>query len=166
MNARLGFAVATAIRPDVLIIDEVLAVGDTNFKLKSLKRMRSIANQGCAVILVSHSMTDIHNMASQVIWLNRGAIQKVGTPHGVITEYLGTGTWETPDIHWDDFEKAPGCDAVRLRRLAVLPEEGEEKITITTGGRIVVEFDCFEDGLSLDCTIEVLTEESIIVFHT
>ena len=166
MYIRLGFAVASTLQPDILIIDEVLAVGDADFRLKSSKRMRSLLNGNCAVILVSHNMTDIHNLASQVIWLDKGQIQKVGSPPDVISAYLGTGIWEVPDIRWDNLEKAPGCDAVKLRRLAVLPEEGEEKITIATGGRILVEFDCFEEGLNLDCTIEVATEEGVVVFHT
>jgi lipopolysaccharide transport system ATP-binding protein len=166
MYIRLGFAVASTLQPDILIIDEVLAVGDADFRLKSAKRMRSLLNGNCAVILVSHNMTDIHNLATQAIWLDKGKIQKVGSPHEVISAYLGTGVWEVPDIRWDNLEEAPGCSAVKLRRLAVLPVEGEEKITISTGGRVMVEFDCFEEGLSLDCTIEVATEEGVVVFHT
>lgn len=166
MYIRLGFAVASTLQPDLLIIDEILAVGDADFRLKSLKRMKSLLNRNCAVILVSHNMTDIHNLATRAVWLDKGEIKKTGSPQEVISTYLGTGTWVIPDIRWDSLDEAPGCNAVKLRRVAVLPEQGEEKITIATGGRVIVEFDCFEEGLNLDCTIEVSTEEGITVFHT
>lgn len=166
MYIRLGFAVASTIQPDVLIIDEVLAVGDADFRLKSAKRMRGVLDSGCAVILVSHNMTDIRNLASQVMWLDKGVVRQEGEPHKVIVEYLGTGHYESADIHWNELETAPGGKAVKLRRLGVLPRDDEKAITISTGGKFVIEFDCFEEGLDLDCTLEVHNDEGIIVFHT
>ncbi|MEB3188942.1 MAG: ABC transporter ATP-binding protein [Snowella sp.] len=166
MYVRLGFAVASMIKPDILIIDEVLAVGDTDFRLKSSKRMKSLLNSNCAVIVVSHNMTDIRNLATQAIWLDKGQVQKVGSPHEVISAYLGTGVWETSDIRWDSLEQAPGCEAVRLRRLAVLPPPGETCIQISSGFLFVCEFDCKETNLNLGFTLQVSTEEKVIVFHS
>ena len=164
MQARLGFAVATAIKPDILVVDEVLAVGDTDFRLKSLKRMQEISRSGTCIILVSHSMTDIHNMATSALWMNKGRAQSHGAPATVINQYLDSKISETNQIRWNE-ETAPGCKALRLCSAAVVPSEGDI-ITIKSGSVVNIEFDCYQENLNLDCTIEVLTEENIVVFHT
>jgi lipopolysaccharide transport system ATP-binding protein len=166
MYVRLGFAVASTIKPDILIIDEVLAVGDSDFKLKSSKRMHSVLDSGCAVILVSHNMTDVRNLASKVMWLDKGKVKKIDKPQQVIGDYLGTGHYEISEINWNAIEDAPGSNAVKLRRIGVLPKNGKTAISISTGGTCVIEFDCFEEGLKLDCTLEVINDEGVIVFHT
>jgi lipopolysaccharide transport system ATP-binding protein len=164
MQARLGFSVATAISPDILVVDEVLAVGDTDFKLKSLKRMQEISRSGTCVILVSHSMTDIHNMATSALWMSKGRALSLGAPATVINQYLDSKISETNEIRWDE-RTAPGCKALKLRAAAVVPREGDI-LTIKSGGVVNIEFVCYQEDLNLDCTIEVLTEENIVVFHT
>ena len=166
MSVRLGFAIATCIRPDVLIVDEVLAVGDAEFRLKCLKRMRNVLKDGCAVLLVSHSMTDIRNMASTTLWLQGGKCQAIGEPYKVVSEYLGTSCSDTAEIEWNDASTAPGGNSVSLRRVAVVPVDIDKPISISTGAKIQLVFDCHEIGLRLGFTLEVCTEEQIVVFHT
>jgi lipopolysaccharide transport system ATP-binding protein len=92
MQVRLGFAVATAIQPDILILDEVLAVGDTKFRQKSLNRIRSLLKR-CAVIFVSHSEQDVRKIATDALLLSRGKQMHLGCLHEAYTKY---GTERNP----------------------------------------------------------------------
>jgi ABC-2 type transport system ATP-binding protein len=87
MWTRLGFAVATSIEPDVLVIDEVLAVGDEEFQRKSLNRIRSYCEKGTTVLIASHSMRLIQEMCHRVAWLHHGEVGLVGKPEDVINAY-------------------------------------------------------------------------------
>ena len=166
MSVRLGFAIATCLRPDILIIDEVLAVGDADFRLKCLKRMRDVLNTGCAVLLVSHNTTDIRNMADRVLWLKDGETEAYGTAAEVVTQYLGTSHSDDAVIEWMDESTAPGGKTVTLKRLSVLPPESSDHIAISTGAEVSFTFDCRKSQINLGFTLEVRTEEQIIVFHT
>ncbi len=88
MVARLGFAVATAVRPEILLVDEVLSVGDAAFQQKCLDRMYSFQEQGTTVILVSHSMSTIDAFCSRAMWLDRGEMRAFGSTHEVIRRYM------------------------------------------------------------------------------
>jgi ABC-type polysaccharide/polyol phosphate transport system ATPase subunit len=87
MVARLGFAVATDITPEILLIDEVLSVGDEAFQRKSGARMEEFRERGATIVLVSHNMNTIQDMCHKVAWLHHGHLQAVGEPEAVIAEY-------------------------------------------------------------------------------
>jgi ABC-2 type transport system ATP-binding protein len=87
MTARLGFAVATAIRPEILLVDEVLSVGDSRFQQKCLDRMYGFQAQGTTIVIVSHSMATIETFCSRALWLDRGCIQAFGDVGEVIQHY-------------------------------------------------------------------------------
>ena len=87
MWARLGFAVATDVKPDILIIDEVLAVGDEAFQRKSAARMQEFRDQGATILLVSHTMSTIEQMCHRAAWLHHGQLLAVGEPRQVIEAY-------------------------------------------------------------------------------
>jgi ABC-type polysaccharide/polyol phosphate transport system ATPase subunit len=87
MWARLGFAVATDIKPDLLIIDEVLSVGDEAFQRKSAARMQEFRDQGATILLVSHSMDVILQMCHRAAWLDHGQLKAVGEPEAVVHAY-------------------------------------------------------------------------------
>ena len=91
MIARLAFSTATDQVPDLLLIDEVLSVGDGEFALKSKKRMQEIITSGTTVILVSHDLVTVAQLANRVIWLEKGAIKMVGNPSEVIPAYQLSG---------------------------------------------------------------------------
>jgi ABC-type polysaccharide/polyol phosphate transport system ATPase subunit len=80
MIARLGFAIATDVEPDILIVDEVLSVGDEAFQQKSSGRMHKFQEQGVTILLVSHNMLVIQQMCDRVAWIDHGRLQIVGTP--------------------------------------------------------------------------------------
>jgi lipopolysaccharide transport system ATP-binding protein len=87
MNARLAFAVATAVRPDVLIVDEVLSVGDSYFQHKSFARIREFSEQGTAILLVTHGLSDVRAICNRVILLEKGVVLKDGLPDEVVDFY-------------------------------------------------------------------------------
>jgi ABC-type polysaccharide/polyol phosphate transport system ATPase subunit len=87
MWARLGFAVATDVDPDVLIIDEILGVGDESFQRKSAARIKSFQEQGVTIFLVSHNMSAIESMCHRVAWLDHGEVCAVGDVTDVIRQY-------------------------------------------------------------------------------
>ena len=88
MNARLGFAVATAWKPDILILDEVLSVGDVAFQEKCISRMTAFRNSGATVVIVSHSVDQVRAISQRVMWVDRGVIQVVGAADEVCDAYL------------------------------------------------------------------------------
>ena len=87
MHVRLAFSVAANLLPEILIIDEVLAVGDIRFRKKSIKKMTEIVNSGRTIIIVSHNMDDILSLADRVIWLDSGRLILDGSPQDVIDQY-------------------------------------------------------------------------------
>jgi ABC-type polysaccharide/polyol phosphate transport system ATPase subunit len=88
MIARLGFAIATDVHPDILILDEVLAVGDESFKQKSKRRMEQLWDSNATVLLVSHNLDDIQKSCTRAVWLDRGKIRYMGTTDETAAEYL------------------------------------------------------------------------------
>ncbi len=88
MIARLGFSVATDVQPDVLIVDEVLSVGDAEFQKKSSKRIRSFRESGATILLVSHSMGVVQEMCDRVAWLEQGRLVAFGPARSVTASYL------------------------------------------------------------------------------
>ena len=89
MSARLGFAVATDSQPDILIVDEILSVGDEAFQHKSFERIQAIKAQGATILLVSHSMSMIETMCQRAVWLHRGQIVSLDNAKVVVDQYLG-----------------------------------------------------------------------------
>lgn len=88
MYTRLAFSVAVNVDADILLIDEILAVGDASFQSKCFKKMEEIKNQGTTIILVSHSMGDVEKICDKAIWIKSGLIERSGTPGEVVSEYL------------------------------------------------------------------------------
>ena len=87
MVARLAFSTATDENADVLLVDEVLSVGDADFQAKSKARMHELINSGAAVVLVSHDMSAVKELATRAIWLENGHVKMIGNPHEVVAAY-------------------------------------------------------------------------------
>jgi ABC-type polysaccharide/polyol phosphate transport system ATPase subunit len=92
MVARLAFSVATSEIPDILLMDEVLSVGDGEFAIKSRERLLEIINSGSTVIIVSHDLKTVAELAQKVIWIEKGQIKMVGQPAEVIAAYQASGS--------------------------------------------------------------------------
>ncbi len=88
MFARLGFSVATASRPDILIVDEILGVGDAEFQTKSFERIQSFQASGTTILLVSHSLEKVEEICGRVMWLDQGKIVSIGSATAVVSQYV------------------------------------------------------------------------------
>ena len=87
MTARLAFSIATVVEPEILIVDEILSVGDIAFQAKSLEKMMSLINGGTTVLFVSHSLEQLQNLCKRVVWLEHGRVKKVGLAQEICEEY-------------------------------------------------------------------------------
>ena len=87
MVTRLAFSVATIVDPEILIVDEILSVGDIAFQQKSENKMRSMIKGGTTVLFVSHSLEQIKSLCDRVVWLENGTVKKIGNPKEICEEY-------------------------------------------------------------------------------
>jgi lipopolysaccharide transport system ATP-binding protein len=124
MFVRLAFSVAAHFEPEVMIVDEVLAVGDADFQRRSLGRMESIGESGRTVLFVSHNLQGILQLCDRAILLQEGKVVRDGPTADVVAYYeeqtMGTGS----QFVWDDPAEAPGDDLVRLQSVRVIDEDG------------------------------------------
>jgi homopolymeric O-antigen transport system ATP-binding protein len=142
MYVRLAFSVAVHLEPDILLIDEVLAVGDMAFQQKCLQKIRSMRELSKAIILVSHSTIAVKAICSRAILLDRGQIAATGTPGDIIPMYERTMI-ETPETDTARREEEEGLGAVSIRSIKLLDRTGTQQRTFETGEpiRVVVEYD-------------------------
>ena len=92
MYVRLAFAVAAHLEPEILVVDEVLAVGDASFQKRCLGKMRDVGRDGRTILFVSHSMGAISTLCSSVVWVDQGRIKQIGDPRNLVSHYLASGT--------------------------------------------------------------------------
>jgi lipopolysaccharide transport system ATP-binding protein len=123
MYMRLAFSVAAHLEPEVLLVDEVLAVGDAQFQKKCLGRMEELGQSGRTVLFVSHSMPSVMRLCPRVILLDNGHVAADGPASEVVEEYLGRGGGAAVR-EWPEPTGAPGDDRVRLHSIRVLDESG------------------------------------------
>ena len=97
MRAKLGFSIATIIEPDILILDEILSVGDIKFRRKSADKIKSLINSGITVLLVSHSVGQIRDLCNKAIWLDNGELKMMGNVNEVCDEYVKASTEATSE---------------------------------------------------------------------
>jgi ABC-type polysaccharide/polyol phosphate transport system ATPase subunit len=90
MYARLGFSIAINLKRDIMLIDEVLGVGDTKFRQKCEEKLKEVMREGRTIVLVSHNMEPIEKFADKVVWLDKGTVKASGATHEVIKKYLAT----------------------------------------------------------------------------
>jgi lipopolysaccharide transport system ATP-binding protein len=124
MQMRLAFAVAAHVEPEILLVDEVLAVGDAAFQKKCLSKMQDVGSHGRTVLFVSHNMSAITRFCQRAILLNGGRIVEDGPAHRVVSHYLCSGLGTMAARQWTDLRTAPGNDIVRLRGVRVKTEDG------------------------------------------
>ncbi|MGV6807016.1 MAG: ABC transporter ATP-binding protein [bacterium] len=125
MRVRLAFAVAAHLEPDILIIDEVLAVGDAAFQQKCLNKMESVSGEGRTVFFVSHNMPAVTRLCERVIMLGAGQLKADGPAHDIVAKYMHEGSGSTSERVWPDIDKAPGGDVARLARVRIKNEQGD-----------------------------------------
>jgi len=166
MRVRLAFSVAAHLRPEVLIIDEVLAVGDEQFQKKCLSKMEDAARKGRTVIFVSHNMTAVLRLCKRVVLLDHGTVTLDGPALKTVSEYIKTGTDSSAERLWPDIEKAPGNDNVRLRAVRVCDEDGmvDEAFDIRKSIYLEVEYEVLRPGNILSTHFHLENAQSVRVF--
>lgn len=170
MYMRLAFAVAAHLEPEILLVDEVLAVGDASFQKKCLGKMGDVARAGRTVLFVSHNTVAVQSLCKRTLWFENGEIVKSGSSGAVVSEYLNhsfEGTTANEES-WPNIACAPGNHAVRLHALRVRAEKGNpgEPLTMKTPLSIEVEFWNLVPDAQLHITLHLYTENGIIAFST
>ena len=169
MYTRLAFAVAAHLEPEILIVDEVLAVGDASFQKKCLGKMNEVASTGRTVIFVSHNMTAIRSLCSRAVWLDKGSIVQEGTAETVATNYLRTSFSTLNRRIWDDPATAPGNDRVKIHRASVHPEQQSTNFDgINVRTPFVIEFDYWNlvPNARLNLSLVLRNDEGAPLFNT
>jgi len=142
MQVRLGFAVAAHLEPEILLIDEVLAVGDAKFQAKCMGKIEEIGKTGRTVIFVSHNMPAILRLCPHAILLDHGRVITDGPSHEAVRMYLESDLGRSSERRWTDPAQAPGDEVARLKSIRVLPVGGGsgEEIEIRQPIDIEVEY--------------------------
>jgi lipopolysaccharide transport system ATP-binding protein len=166
MYLRLAFAVAAHLEPEILIVDEVLAVGDARFQRKCLDKMRTVGQQGRTVLFVSHNMPAITRLCPRTIMLSEGGVLEDGPSHLVVSTYLNSGLGTVAAREWADADAAPGNEVVRLRAVRVVTETGAttEAVDIRKPVGIEMTFDVAQGGHLLVPNMGFYNEESVLMF--
>jgi len=170
MYVRLAFAVAAHLEPEILIIDEVLAVGDSEFQKKCLGKMQSVADGGRTVLFVSHNMGAVRALCSRVVVLERGRAFLDGPPGPTVEAYLAS-KMKVPDsageAKWPGAD-APGSEEMALRRISLAAPGGPPTIKFTSATPIdvTIEFELRKRLSGLRIVIFVMTSDGIHVFSS
>lgn len=166
MYVRLAFAVAAHLEPEILIIDEVLAVGDLNFQNKCLGKMGDVAREGRTVLFVSHNMGAVANLCTTGMWIHRGQVALTGDVKSVLSSYVKSHTVSrTTDT---DHLRRQGTAEARITKTRLLDSRGESCTTFSMGDTIVLEFDVefYRSFPSVNLTLEInRTEMGMRVLH-
>jgi len=166
MYMRLAFSVAAHLDPEVLIVDEVLAVGDVGFQKKCLRKMRSVGESGRTVIFVSHDMSSIVRLCNRAIALNHGAIVSDGPSVDVVREYVAAGWGIRSERDFSDDAAPPQSEFVRLRKMRVVDENGETNGSFDIRRPIGIEmtYEVLSSGQILIPNLQVFNQERVHVF--
>jgi lipopolysaccharide transport system ATP-binding protein len=166
MKVRLAFAVGAHLEPEILLVDEVLAVGDVRFQEKCLNKMRDVGQLGRTVLFVSHNMPAVTRLCGRAILIEDGTISADGPSNHVVSAYLHGGRSTTALREWPDTAKAPGRHVARLRAARVRTSEGQiaDMVDIEHPVAVEMEFDVLESGYLLIPNFQFYNEEGLHVF--
>ncbi len=137
MYVRLAFAVAAHLEPEILIVDEVLAVGDASFQKKCLGKMGDVAKEGRTVLFVSHNVASINRLCTRAVWLQNGRVMRSGAPTEIIGNYLAQGTKNTPQALFDRRSNAK----IQYRSVCVRDNKGSVSQYIPDNQEFEIEFE-------------------------
>lgn len=169
MQLRLGFAVAAHLETEILVVDEVLAVGDAEFQRKCLSTMSRVANEGRTVLFVSHNATAVRSLCDRAIWLKDGQIAGDGPTDEILSTYLRSSAGTVPERVWPSApNQAEPRPPVSLRRVAARPEAGVPGDPITTMDPFLIEVDYgrHDSDSEIEASIALFTEQEILLFET
>ena len=166
MYLRLAFAVAAHLESEILLVDEVLAVGDARFQKKCLNKIQDVGAGGRTVFFVSHSMPTVTRLCDRALLLDGGRLVKDGTASDVANAYLESGGGITPAREWPDPATAPATSLSRLRAVRVRDADGRvsDQLDIRRPVRIEAEYEILEPDDVIVTVFSFLTESGTVVF--
>lgn len=167
MFMRLAFAVAVHLNPEILLIDEVLSVGDAGFQQKCLSKMQQITSSGKTILFVSHNLSAIISLCKKVVLIHKGKIEKIGTPEEVVSTYLQKNYKITPFINSSDNKLISG-NIVKLIDLKVKNKNSQTLESFDIRGPIGIEIKYMIRLKSafLTCNIQLTNHQGIIIFNS
>jgi lipopolysaccharide transport system ATP-binding protein len=165
MYVRLAFAVAAHLESEILIVDEVLAVGDAEFQKKCLGKMGDVSRgEGRTVLFVSHNMAAVKSLCTTGIVLQHGGMAFEGSALEAVNFYQASGDMNSSFAHNGPLEEAPGNANIRILKFEVTPSTGDV-LSISSGLVFELQFYNAKEGINLDATFELRTSEEVPVFH-
>jgi lipopolysaccharide transport system ATP-binding protein len=169
MYVRLAFAVAAHLEPEILIVDEVLAVGDAAFQKKCLGKIEDVSNkEGRTVLFVSHNMAALKSLCNESVWLENGNIKGRGETGEVISKYLTVFTSVSNENIWNNPKDAPGNEKVKWHRVCIRPLTREKASPINVDTSLVAEFECwnYSGNTNLNFSLHLFSIEGIKILNT
>jgi lipopolysaccharide transport system ATP-binding protein len=142
MYLRLAFAVAAHLEPEILLIDEVLAVGDAAFQKRCLGKMEEVAGAGRTVVFVSHNMAAITRFCTRCLWIDAGSVRASGNTEEIVSAYMASGVRDSGEaVFPDDGPQAPGSEYVRLKAVRIRNGTGQVTGAVDARQPISIEVD-------------------------
>lgn len=166
MYVRLAFAVAAHLEPEILLIDEVLAVGDAAFQRQCLGKMQDISRSGRTILFVSHNMPAITRLCDRALLLADGRLIDDGPSDRIVARYLGSEFGTTARRDWPDLAEAPGNDWMRLRSVRVVTEtlQTAETVDVRHTVGIEIRFDVLAEGDPFVPGIALVNDQGQAIF--
>ena len=163
MTVRLGFAVAAFLEPEILVVDEVLAVGDAEFQKKAIGKMKDVSSgEGRTVLFVSHNMASVKTLCTRGVLLEQGQVKFMGGIKDTVDYYIGEGG-SSENQYFDDLATSPGNDIIRIKSFEILPGKPQANIDIESGIKFRLKFMCYKADAMLDVNIFIRTMDDIYV---
>jgi len=168
MYVRLAFAVAAHLEPEILVVDEVLAVGDAEFQKKCLNKMGSATGEGRTVLFVSHNMSAVQDLCTRAFWLDRGKIVSSGEARTTVAAYLSKHSQERTEQRWDDRGTAPGNETARVvyARVEAPPGHDAAYWTVATPLKMTFRFWNYRENLPLYLSFQLHNQDGVCIFDT
>jgi len=165
MRVRLAFSVASHLEPEVMFVDEVLAVGDAAFRKKCLQKIQEVSRKGTTVLMVSHNAQAVTSMCDRAIWLKQGQLVGDGPASEVVSAYLSESIGLGGERVWRD-EEISGGDVARMRAVRVKDERGNvvDTVDIRESFSIESEVEVLKPGFGLALKNDLLTSENLPAF--
>lgn len=166
MKVRLGFSVAAFLEPEILIVDEVLAVGDAEFQKKAIARMQEVTRSGeRTVLFVSHNMTSVRSLCTRAVWLDAGSVAFDGDVEGCIANYLGYRTEGVVRVQEWKVQDAPACTEVRVKSVTASAEGKGIDAPLSTDDALCIEVHAerLMPESAIDCTLQIYSESGIFI---
>ena len=166
MYMRLAFAVAAHLEPEILLIDEVLAVGDLEFQKKCLGKMEDVGRLGRTVMFVSHNMSAVTRLCSRAVLLDQGRVVTAGPTPAVVAAYVFKGYGTLAERRWEDESRAPGDDTIRLLGVRACDRNGvvQESFDIREPLAIEIEYKVTKPEMCFTPCFDVINESGVVLF--